>query len=104
HSFSVSPAPLLRSLPSFPTRRSSDLRNAANGEFWASRAHLSPRKNWLITSDIITVQGTILNTGKDVHDTLTCGKITRKNPGISSRFKPAHPSLKGQSARPPRYR
>lgn len=80
------------------------IQNAANGEFWASRAHLSPRKNWLITSDIITVQGTILNTGKDVHDTLTCGKITRKNPGISSRFKPAHPSLKGQSARPPRYR
>ncbi|WP_395225378.1 hypothetical protein, partial [Escherichia coli] len=76
-------------------------RNAANGEFWASRAHLSPRKNWLITSDIITVQGTLLNTAKDVHDTLTCGKITSKNPGISSRFKPAHPSLKGQSPRPP---
>ena len=41
-----------------------------------------PGKNWLITSDIITVQGTLLNTGKDVHDTLTSCKITRKIPGI----------------------
>ncbi|AHE61101.1 hypothetical protein EAKF1_ch3251c [Escherichia albertii KF1] len=30
------------------------------------------------------MQGTILNTGKGVHDTLTCCKITRKIPGIIS--------------------